>query len=107
MDQRERTIREIADHLARALLAAAEYADSRPPAAAPAPQQDVPVNRARGRLLTIEEVGEQIGVSPKTIYKWRTRRPIYGPPAFKVGKYLRWKQADVDAWIAAQERGDV
>ncbi len=63
------------------------------------------MNRARGRLLTIEEVGEQIGgVSPKTLYFWRTARPAKGPQAIKVGKYLRWKQASVDAWIEEQER---
>lgn len=53
-------------------------------------------------LLTIEDVAAQLGVAVQTIYGWRTRQPIYGPPAIKVGKYLRWKPADVDAWIDAQ-----
>lgn len=53
-------------------------------------------------LLAVEDVAAQLGVAVKTIYQWRLRRPIYGPPAIKVGKYLRWKQADVDAWIDAQ-----
>lgn len=54
------------------------------------------------RLLTAEEVAEQLQVAVNTLYDWRTRKPVYGPPAIKVGKYLRWKQADVEAWIDAQ-----
>lgn len=100
MDERERTIREIADHLARALLAAAEYADRRQSTPAPAPQTETNVNRTSGRHLTVEEVSERLGISPKTIYSWRARRPPFGPPAFKVGKYLRWRPADIEAWIA-------
>lgn len=54
------------------------------------------------RLLTTEEVAEQLGVAVNTLYDWRARRPVYGPPAIKVGKYLRWRPADVEAWIDAQ-----
>ncbi|OZB80503.1 MAG: hypothetical protein B7X41_17820 [Microbacterium sp. 14-71-5] len=61
------------------------------------------VNRARGHLLSIEDVAAQLGVPVKTIYYWRTLHPEYGPPAIKVGKYLRWRPADVEAWIDAQE----
>lgn len=56
------------------------------------------------RLLTVEDVAEQLGVAVKTVYQRRSRRPeAYGPPAFKVGKYLRWKPEVVQAWIDAQE----
>ncbi len=53
-------------------------------------------------LLTVEDVAEKLGVAVQTIYRWRTLRPAYGPTAFKVGKYLRWKPEVVDAWIDAQ-----
>lgn len=53
-------------------------------------------------LLAIEDLSAQLRVPVKTIYYWRSLHPMYGPPAIKVGKYLRWKQADVDAWIDAQ-----
>lgn len=54
-------------------------------------------------LLTVEEVAEQLGVAVKTVYQWRSRSPQYGPPAMKVGKYLRWKPEVVQAWIDAQQ----
>lgn len=55
------------------------------------------------RLLTATEVAETLGVAVNTIYDWRTRTPAYGPPAIKVGKYLRWKPEAVQAWIDSQE----
>lgn len=55
------------------------------------------------RLLTAEDVADLLGVAVKTVYQWRSRRPAYGPPAFKVGKYLRWRPEAVQAWIDAQQ----
>lgn len=54
-------------------------------------------------LLTPEDVAALLGVTVKTIYNWRAARPMYGPPAIKVGKYLRWKPEVVQAWIDALE----
>ena len=51
-------------------------------------------------LLTIEQLAELLQVPVSTIYKWRATG--YGPKVTKVGKYLRWQQADVDAWLEAQ-----
>lgn len=51
-------------------------------------------------LLTVDDLATMLAVAPKTIYQWRSRRPEpYGSPAIKVGKYLRWRREDVDAWI--------
>jgi predicted DNA-binding transcriptional regulator AlpA len=56
------------------------------------------------RLLSVEEVARELGVAVKTVYQWRSRKPApYGPPAIKVGKYLRWKPEVVQAWIDAQQ----
>lgn len=51
-------------------------------------------------LLTIDEVAAVLRVPVDTVYEWRRTRK--GPPAFKVGKHLRWRNHDVDAWIAEQ-----
>lgn len=51
------------------------------------------------RLLTPEDVCEQLQVPISTLYKWRERN--YGPPALKVGKFLRYQPADVEAFIAS------
>ncbi|MBI1758266.1 MAG: helix-turn-helix domain-containing protein, partial [Actinobacteria bacterium] len=48
------------------------------------------------RLWGVQDVADYLGVPPKTLYQWRSAR--YGPPARRVGKYLRYKPDDVVAW---------
>ncbi len=50
-----------------------------------------------GSMLSIEQVAEELGVSVATIYMWRHRGTA--PKASKVGRHLRWRQTDVDAWL--------
>jgi len=52
-----------------------------------------------GRLLTVEEVATQIGVCKRTIYEWTAEGRL---PHFKVGRVLRFRQADIDAFIQEQ-----
>jgi excisionase family DNA binding protein len=54
------------------------------------------------KLLTPEEVASILGVPRATLYKWRLVGE--GPPALKVGKHLRYRPADLDAWLTS--RGD-
>ncbi len=49
-------------------------------------------------LLTTAEVSTYLQVPVATIHQWRHRGE--GPPAYKVGRHLRWRLADVDAWLA-------
>jgi excisionase family DNA binding protein len=51
------------------------------------------------RLWTVQDVAEYLGVPVKTLYQWRTHG--YGPPARRVGEYLRYKPDDVMAWFEA------
>ncbi|PNE36865.1 DNA-binding protein [Streptomyces noursei] len=41
----------------------------------------------------------------KTLYQWRHRR--IGPNALKVGRHLRYRWAEVDAWLTAQSAYDL
>jgi len=50
------------------------------------------------RLLTVEDLAEYLGVPVATLYAWRYRR--HGPPGFRVGRYLRYRRADIDEWIS-------
>jgi excisionase family DNA binding protein len=50
-----------------------------------------------GRLLTIEELSDYLQVPVKTLYDWRHRR--LGPQGLRVGRYVRYRQSDVDAWL--------
>jgi excisionase family DNA binding protein len=53
--------------------------------------------------MTIDDLSTYLSVPVATLYAWRRRRE--GPKASKVGKHLRWRRADVDAWLDA--RADV
>lgn len=52
------------------------------------------------RTWGLEEVSYFLGVPVGTLYQWRYRRT--GPPAFKVGRHLRYDPAAVRAWLAKQ-----
>ncbi len=53
-------------------------------------------------LLTVEDVARLIHTSPGTIHYWRSVAPEKAPPAFKVGRRLLFRRADVEAWLAAK-----
>lgn len=53
-----------------------------------------------GRLWSIEDLSDHLGVPVETIYVWRHRG--IAPPALKVGRYLRWRPEDVDTWLEAR-----
>jgi excisionase family DNA binding protein len=54
-------------------------------------------------MLTKRELAEALHVSVRTVERWRARGT--GPPAVRLpGGQLRWRWADVQAWLAA--RGD-
>jgi excisionase family DNA binding protein len=44
-----------------------------------------------------EYLGFEDPIPLKTIYNWRQRGEV--PPAYRVGKYLRYRKSDVDAWL--------
>lgn len=54
----------------------------------------------RSPLATPDEVSAYLGVPVQTLYVWRTRGQ--GPRASKVGRHLRYRWLDVDAWLEAQ-----
>lgn len=45
---------------------------------------------------TAEDVAAYLQVGVETLYKWRYART--GPPGVRVGKYLRYDWAEVEAW---------
>ena len=53
--------------------------------------------RIKHRLWTVEDVAEFLGIPVRTLYDWRGRG--YGPPAKKVGRYLRYDPAEVQRWF--------
>lgn len=52
------------------------------------------------RLRTPEETAEYLGVPLATLYQWRYRHT--GPPSLKVGRHLRYRASDLEAWLDRQ-----
>lgn len=52
------------------------------------------------RLLSTQEVARLLVVPVTTLYTWRYKGT--GPKAFRVGKHLRYRLADVMAWLEDQ-----
>jgi excisionase family DNA binding protein len=59
-------------------------------------------SRGAEALATVGEVAAFLRVPPKTLYRWRYSGA--GPPAYRVGKHLRFRWEDIEAWLS--ERGD-
>ncbi len=51
-------------------------------------------------METPAELAARLGVPLATLYAWRTRG--IGPPAYRIGRHLRYKPDEVDAWIQSQ-----
>lgn len=54
----------------------------------------------RQPLASPEEVSEHYGVPLKTLYMWRHKGT--GPRSAKIGRHVRYRWADVDAYFEAQ-----
>jgi excisionase family DNA binding protein len=72
---------------------------------------DTPPSDAAGRgmtslpavldpLLTIEEVSEYLRTPVKTLYDWRYKH--VGPKAMLIGRALRYRASDLNAWLDQQ-----
>lgn len=62
-----------------------------------------PATRLTPKILTVAQVGELLQIPRSSIYeKTRSRRGGVPPlPCRRVGKYLRFFEAEVLAWLAA------
>ncbi len=48
------------------------------------------------RWLSVDEIGEYLGVKRDTIYKWISEK---GMPAQKIGRLWKFKKDEVDEWV--------
>jgi len=56
------------------------------------------------RYLTPEDIASLFAVPIETVYAWRKRRT--GPPAFRVGRHLRYDPTAVHTWTQQQTAND-
>jgi excisionase family DNA binding protein len=52
------------------------------------------------RLFSPAELAEHLNVPVGTVYQWRYRG--MGPRGIKVGRHVRYRESDVEAWLEAQ-----
>ena len=55
-------------------------------------------------LLSVDELARYLAVPTKTLYAWRWRGE--GPPGFRVGRHVRYRWSDVQAWIGQRIEAD-
>lgn len=55
-----------------------------------------------GKLLTTNELADWLKVPVGTLQQWRHRD--FGPQGFRVGRHVRYREEDVDAWLRLQEQ---
>jgi excisionase family DNA binding protein len=55
------------------------------------------------KLLSTKEVAEILGVPYRTLLDWR---PEERPPAARIGKHLRFRPSDLEAWVDKKKSGE-
>jgi excisionase family DNA binding protein len=60
-------------------------------------EQDAAIDTRLPALLSAPELAAYLGVPVSTIHYWRGKQQ--GPPAFKLGKQLRFRASDVAMWL--------
>lgn len=58
-----------------------------------------------GRLLTVREVAELVRTTPATVRYWRSMG--LGPPGFRLGKRVVFREEGVEAWLRDREAAEV
>jgi excisionase family DNA binding protein len=69
---------------------AQSLADALPSAASPPAAED-------RRLLDAAEAADLLGISKGKLYE--LVREGGGPPVVRIGRRLRWRRSDIDAWV--------
>jgi excisionase family DNA binding protein len=56
------------------------------------------------RLVTARELADTLGVSAETVLRWTRRGDL---PAIRLpGGAIRYRESDLDAWLASRETGE-
>jgi len=64
------------------------------------PAARISADTNRRSLATPEELSAYLGIPIGTLYSWNHRG--IGPKATKVGRHLRYRWQEVDAWLDTQ-----
>jgi len=56
------------------------------------------MSEMKDRWLSVSEIGEYLGVSSDTVYRWISTRSM---PAHRMGRFWKFKKDEVDEWVKA------
>jgi excisionase family DNA binding protein len=51
----------------------------------------------------LDETAAYLGVTVQTLHNWRSAKR--GPAWFRIGRHVRYRKADVDAWVQRKLTG--
>ncbi len=54
---------------------------------------------APDRVFTIAQAAEYLGLTPKTLYNWRTQGDRDQPPSKLIEGAIVYRQSDLDEWL--------
>ena len=57
------------------------------------------VNVVNDDLMTRKELAEYLKVSPNTINRWKIEGKYPDLPEIKIGRILRYRLSEIDAWM--------
>ena len=61
------------------------------------------IHERNAEVLNTTEAAEYLGFQPQTLAIWRTTGR-YGLPFLKLGRLVRYRKSDLDAWLASRRR---
>ena len=66
----------------------------------PAPPQPPEPSAPASLYLSVEGVAQRLNVSVNTVRAWRSEGKL--PPAYKLGKHVRYRVDQLDRWVEAR-----
>ena len=61
--------------------------------------------KTRAGLLTVEEVATLLHVPVSWVYGRMRKRSLERLPAYRLGKYWRFREEEIDAWVKRHRGG--
>lgn len=49
--------------------------------------------------MTIDQLSDFTQIPKQTLYRWRSEG--VGPPGLRLGRHVRYRRSDVDAWLGS------
>ena len=61
-------------------------------------------SKLEDRWLSVDEIGDYLGIKRDTVYKWISEK---GMPGHKIGRLWKYKKDEVDTWVLEGKAGEL